>query len=111
MREHYLRDDIYCGAPFCKVCDTSAARLSDSASTVLVPDTNVVLNQVNSLRFASSLFCVVTKCYENFLLFAAFENCLANRLICWRIRPLMMSSCYLLCWMRLRTRILLFTTA
>ncbi|KAF7806851.1 exosome complex exonuclease RRP44-like protein A isoform X1 [Senna tora] len=50
VREHYLRDDIYCGAPFCKVCDTSAARLSDSASTVLVLDTNVVLNQIDLLE-------------------------------------------------------------
>lgn len=46
MREHYLRDDIYCGAPSCTVCDSSGARLSDSASTILVVDTNVVLNQV-----------------------------------------------------------------
>ncbi|RRT83738.1 hypothetical protein B296_00009843 [Ensete ventricosum] len=46
VREHYLRDDIYCGAPSCKTCDTSAARLSTSASTVLIVDTNVVLNQV-----------------------------------------------------------------
>ena len=46
VREHYLRDDIYCGAPICKLCDSSAARLSPSASTILVLDTNVVLNQV-----------------------------------------------------------------
>ncbi|KAJ8513325.1 hypothetical protein OPV22_003759 [Ensete ventricosum] len=46
VREHYLRDDIYCGAPSCKTCDTSAARLSTSASTVLIVDTNVVLNQI-----------------------------------------------------------------
>lgn len=46
MREHYLRDDIYCGAPSCKTCDTSAARLSTSASTISIVDTNVVLNQV-----------------------------------------------------------------
>ncbi|XP_028776737.1 exosome complex exonuclease RRP44 homolog A [Neltuma alba] len=50
VREHYLRDDIYCGAPFCKTCDTSAARLSESASTVLVLDTNVVLNQIDLLE-------------------------------------------------------------
>jgi len=46
VREHYLRDDIYCGAPFCTVCDTSGARLDASPSTILVVDTNVVLNQV-----------------------------------------------------------------
>ncbi|KAE9450204.1 hypothetical protein C3L33_17890, partial [Rhododendron williamsianum] len=50
VREHYLRDDIYCGAPFCKVCDSSAARLSSTASTVLIVDTNVVLNQIDLLE-------------------------------------------------------------
>ncbi|XP_042385217.1 exosome complex exonuclease RRP44 homolog A-like [Zingiber officinale] len=51
VREHYLRDDIYCGATFCKVCDTSAARLSASASaTILIVDTNVVLNQIDLLE-------------------------------------------------------------
>nr|XP_029151972.1 exosome complex exonuclease RRP44 homolog A isoform X2 [Arachis hypogaea] len=50
VREHYLRDDIYCGAPFCTACDTSAARLGPSASTILVVDTNVVLNQIDLLE-------------------------------------------------------------
>ncbi|CAK8561942.1 unnamed protein product [Lathyrus sativus] len=50
VREHYLRDDIYCGAPSCTVCDSSGARLSDSASTILVVDTNVVLNQIDLLE-------------------------------------------------------------
>ncbi|KAK7856151.1 exosome complex exonuclease rrp44 like protein a [Quercus suber] len=50
VREHYLRDDIYCGAPICKLCDSSAARLSPSASTILVLDTNVVLNQIDLLE-------------------------------------------------------------
>lgn len=57
VREHYLRDDIYCGAPFCKVCDVAAARLSSTASTIVIVDTNVVLNQVNfSFIFDISLF-------------------------------------------------------
>ncbi|KAG4987010.1 hypothetical protein JHK84_034962 [Glycine max] len=50
VREHYLRDDIYCGAPFCTVCDSSSARLSASPSTILVVDTNVVLNQIDLLE-------------------------------------------------------------
>ncbi|XP_075655871.1 exosome complex exonuclease RRP44 homolog A [Castanea sativa] len=50
VREHYLRDDIYCGAPICKLCDSSAARLSPSASTILILDTNVVLNQIDLLE-------------------------------------------------------------
>ncbi|KNA02951.1 hypothetical protein SOVF_213740 [Spinacia oleracea] len=46
VREHYLRDDIYCGASICKTCDSSVARLSSDASTIIIVDTNVVLNQV-----------------------------------------------------------------
>ncbi|XP_057492555.1 exosome complex exonuclease RRP44 homolog A [Actinidia eriantha] len=50
VREHYLRDDIYCGASSCKVCDSSGARLTSSASTILIVDTNVVLNQIDLLE-------------------------------------------------------------
>ncbi|PIN23397.1 Exosomal 3'-5' exoribonuclease complex, subunit Rrp44/Dis3 [Handroanthus impetiginosus] len=50
VREHYLRDDIYCGVPFCKVCDVTNARLSSTASTILVVDTNVVLHQIDLLE-------------------------------------------------------------
>ncbi|KAL1817405.1 hypothetical protein DCAR_0521835 [Daucus carota subsp. sativus] len=50
VREHYLRDDIYCGAPSCQVCDTKDARLSSSIPSVLVLDTNVVLNQIDLLE-------------------------------------------------------------
>ncbi|CAN4078578.1 unnamed protein product [Withania somnifera] len=52
VREHYLRDDISCGAPCCNEakCKRSVARLSDSVSTILVLDTNVVLNQIDLLE-------------------------------------------------------------
>ncbi|KAH6837586.1 ribonuclease II family protein [Perilla frutescens var. hirtella] len=50
VREHYLRDDIYCGAPFCKVCDLAGARLGSNASTIIVVDTNVVLHQIDLLE-------------------------------------------------------------
>ncbi|XP_047310159.1 exosome complex exonuclease RRP44 homolog A [Impatiens glandulifera] len=50
VREHYLRDDIYCGATFCKVCDVAGARLSASAPLILLLDTNVVLNQIDLLE-------------------------------------------------------------
>ncbi|KAK9284684.1 hypothetical protein L1049_023860 [Liquidambar formosana] len=50
VREHYLRDDIYCGASSCKVCDSSVACLSSNASPILIVDTNVVLNQIDLLE-------------------------------------------------------------
>lgn len=54
VREVYLRDDIWCGAASCSTCDSSAARLS--ASTILVVDTNVVLNQVLILHLLPFAF-------------------------------------------------------
>ncbi|XP_075481686.1 exosome complex exonuclease RRP44 homolog A-like [Primulina tabacum] len=50
VREHYLRDDIYCGAPFCKLCDISTARFNSTASTILIVDSNVVLHQIDLLE-------------------------------------------------------------
>lgn len=50
VREHYLRDDIYCGASSCQVCDSTNARLSSNAPTILIVDTNVVLNQIDLLE-------------------------------------------------------------
>ncbi|KAF6154330.1 hypothetical protein GIB67_026786 [Kingdonia uniflora] len=50
VREHYLRDDIYCGSCLCQVCDTKGACLSSPVSTILIVDTNVVLNQIDLLE-------------------------------------------------------------
>ncbi|KAK4798304.1 hypothetical protein SAY86_030630, partial [Trapa natans] len=50
VREHYLRDDIYCGFQACKSCDSSTARISSSHSTVLILDTNVVLHQIDLIE-------------------------------------------------------------
>lgn len=89
VREHYLRDDIYCGAPFCRVCDVSGARLSSNASTVIVVDTNVVLHQVSFLYFfeeSAEILVPLTGTFFNFahafVLFVCFI-----RLICWKVRP------------------------
>lgn len=58
VREHYLRDDIGCGAPACAACDGAHAspalesQPGDQASSLcpwphyLMPDTNVLLHQV-----------------------------------------------------------------
>ncbi|EXB95112.1 Exosome complex exonuclease [Morus notabilis] len=51
VREHYLRDDIFCGASFCKLCQQKDPRfLSSSSSPILVLDTNVVLSQIDLLE-------------------------------------------------------------
>ncbi|GLT82513.1 hypothetical protein SLE2022_008780 [Rubroshorea leprosula] len=48
VREVYLRDDIYCGATACKICDASGARLT--SSPIIILDTNVVLHQIDLLE-------------------------------------------------------------
>lgn len=55
VREHYLRDDIWCGSESCTECKQESTVLQRDAcieSTLcsyphyLIPDTNVVLHQV-----------------------------------------------------------------
>ncbi|MQL88528.1 hypothetical protein Taro_021094, partial [Colocasia esculenta] len=70
VREHYLRDDIYCGAQFCKVCNTSEARFSSSASTIIIVDTNVVLHQVWVRLKSTALWFSINFC-AFLLIFAA----------------------------------------
>lgn len=50
VREHYLRDDISCGALFCSVCDTQSACLTQSVANILVLDTNVTLHHIDLLE-------------------------------------------------------------
>ena len=60
VREHYLRDDISCGSPLCSLCEEQniypleEAPESDSSLVpvphYLVPDTNVVLHQIDVLE-------------------------------------------------------------
>ncbi|KAL6524423.1 Exosome complex exonuclease RRP44 A [Orobanche hederae] len=50
VAEHYLRCDVYCGAPFCKVCVVADARLGSDDSTIIIVDTNVVLHQIDLLE-------------------------------------------------------------
>uniref|UniRef100_A0A673LD58 PIN domain-containing protein n=1 Tax=Sinocyclocheilus rhinocerous TaxID=307959 RepID=A0A673LD58_9TELE len=65
VREHYLRDDIWCGSQVCMECKDEAPVLQEDASIesnlcsyphYLIPDTNVVLHQRTScLMYAMSL--------------------------------------------------------
>lgn len=59
VREHYLRDDIWCGSKLCKKCKHEAPILEISPKSpselftsphYLVPDTNVVIHQVRTFR-------------------------------------------------------------
>lgn len=77
VREHYLRDDIYCGTSICKKCDSSVARLGASTSPILVLDTNVVLTQVIFVWFlliTLSFQLVVFLWNEAFLQIDLLEN-------------------------------------
>uniref|UniRef100_A0A673K7D6 Protein DIS3 homolog n=1 Tax=Sinocyclocheilus rhinocerous TaxID=307959 RepID=A0A673K7D6_9TELE len=59
VREHYLRDDIWCGSEVCKECKDEAPVLQEHACIesnlcsyphYLIPDTNVVLHQIDILE-------------------------------------------------------------
>ena len=59
VREHYLRDDVWCGVNGCGQCkqgdpllDTHPDTVSElcSQSHIILPDTNVVLHQVDFLE-------------------------------------------------------------
>ena len=62
VREHYLRDDIWCGFPSCESCQQENVEENImlqnepkrrnklvSAGHILIPDTNVILHQVCKL--------------------------------------------------------------
>ncbi|KAL3895596.1 MAG: hypothetical protein SGPRY_013475 [Prymnesium sp.] len=53
VRQHYLRDDIPSGSPYIDSHSSAEPRLSASASTYLLPDTNVVLHQIDFLEHPS----------------------------------------------------------
>jgi hypothetical protein len=54
VKEHYLRDDIWCSVETCKVCEHSDPILSATPSVnrlfphphYIIPDTNIFMNQV-----------------------------------------------------------------
>ena len=56
VREHYLRDDIWCGSEMCSLCEHDSPVLQSCVSSnsalcpyphYIIPDTNVVLHQVS----------------------------------------------------------------
>ena len=58
VREHYLRDDIWCGSELCSLCEHESPILQSHVSVnstlcpyphYIIPDTNVVLHQVRHL--------------------------------------------------------------
>lgn len=68
VREHYLRDDIWCGSENCTECKQESAVLQRDAcieSTLcsyphyLIPDTNVVLHQVKKSVPSPSVYQIL----------------------------------------------------
>jgi len=50
VREHYLRDDVYCGSLLCKKCRQESFKLAQPESAhYLILDTNVILHQIDLL--------------------------------------------------------------
>ena len=69
VREHYLRDDVWCGVTGCRLCrherqpvlERSPAVVSDLCRYphLLLPDTNVVLHQTDFLEDAAITNAVI----------------------------------------------------
>jgi exosome complex exonuclease DIS3/RRP44 len=57
LKEHYLRDDITCGIPSCKIClenksNLREPRVVDGISHYLIPDTNILYHQIDVMEHA-----------------------------------------------------------
>ena len=57
-REHYLRDDIWCGYEGCNTCNQETAPLLKG--NCILPDTNVVLHQLDLLEHPSIKNAIIT---------------------------------------------------
>eukprot|EP00873_Tetraselmis_striata_P021093 jgi/Tetstr1/441357/TSEL_029608.t1 len=60
VREHYLRDDIWCGAADCQRCGQASAKLAGGTQFYLVIDTNVALHQIDLLEHPAVEDVIVT---------------------------------------------------
>eukprot|EP00741_Cyanophora_paradoxa_P002860 tig00000640_g2776.t1 len=47
VREHYLRDDIYCGVQGCSDCKNETPKLNATANAYVLLDTNVIIHQMD----------------------------------------------------------------
>ncbi|KAG0226604.1 exosome catalytic subunit dis3 [Actinomortierella wolfii] len=67
IREHYLRDDIWCGIETCKRCKQTEALLSSTPNInklyplphFLVPDTNILINQASYLLGSTTFWILL----------------------------------------------------
>lgn len=68
VREHYLRDDIGCGSLVCTGCENNKNILEENVLSksslcdvphYLIPDTNVVLHQIDVLEDAAITNCII----------------------------------------------------
>ena len=50
VKEHYLRDDIYCGLEVCPVCQNDNPILSKEAEHYVILDTNVIVHQIDLIE-------------------------------------------------------------
>lgn len=70
VREHYLRDDVWCGVAGCRLCKQEAAVLDSRPVVVselcsyphlILPDTNVVLHQTDFLEDAAITNAIIVQ--------------------------------------------------
>lgn len=80
VREHYLRDDIWCSSALCDTCETETHVLETEPETTstlcafphyIVPDTNVALHQVSLTKALRRIIIVDVDfccCVDSFLI-------------------------------------------
>ncbi|XJO75197.1 hypothetical protein BDV3_005914 [Batrachochytrium dendrobatidis] len=67
IKEHYLRDDLYCGVPKCKHCPSTQTLLSPTPRTTtvvskqhyVVPDTNILYHQIDVMEHSAFVDVIV----------------------------------------------------
>ncbi|XP_046384891.1 exosome complex exonuclease RRP44 [Ischnura elegans] len=96
VREHYLRDDIWCGSQFCVICphksrDLVLEEIPESKSSIfpfphyLILDTNVVLHQMDVLEVDALYNIIITQTvleevrHRSCTLHARLRNLMSNR--------------------------------
>eukprot|EP00003_Mantamonas_plastica_P018920 TRINITY_DN3089_c0_g2_i1.p3 TRINITY_DN3089_c0_g2~~TRINITY_DN3089_c0_g2_i1.p3 ORF type:complete len:102 (+),score=29.02 TRINITY_DN3089_c0_g2_i1:155-460(+) len=73
VREHYMRDDIWCGSMICDVCgidDPEYSAILQKVDEYVVPDTNVILHQMDALSHP---------CFKNVIILQTVLNEVKHR--------------------------------
>ncbi|CAD5118185.1 DgyrCDS6913 [Dimorphilus gyrociliatus] len=93
VREHYLRDDVYCSFPKCEQCEEEKPIFSSNPSVdskelvgkyLIIPDSNVVLHQMDILEDSSIRNVIILQTvygevlHRSAIAYKKLKDCLSN---------------------------------